>query len=147
MEPVLHPSLVEWVSHALFFLTSKVIYFSKMLMCLSLENRPVNLSFTHGVIIVVVLTWGPCSLWPPMGLFSPTPLLLPERLAMFDPLAPQLTSGSDPLYVIKLCHQLNLIVEMPFCPPLPHHSHFSLVLAPGSLSPFVEVTFLLVSSM
>lgn len=54
MEPVLHQALVEWVSHALFFLTPKVICFAKMLMCLSFENRPVSLSFTHGVIRVMV---------------------------------------------------------------------------------------------
>lgn len=81
MEPVLHQAPVEWVSHALFFLTWKVIYFSKMLMCLSLENRPVNLSFTHGVIRVVVLTWGPCSLMASHGPLFSHPSLTPREIS------------------------------------------------------------------
>lgn len=47
-----------WSGYHMLFLTSKVIYLSKKF---SLENRPVHLSFPHGVIIVVALTGGPCS--------------------------------------------------------------------------------------
>lgn len=44
----LHQALVQCVSHALFFLTSKVIYFSKIVDVLSLGNRPASLSLTRG---------------------------------------------------------------------------------------------------